>query len=127
MEGERVIPRASIENRNTRTDNVIIIDNVVYDVTEFLEDHPGGAEVLLDNGGKDASRCFRDVGHSDIALEWRQKFRIGIVPEDELRPEEPKTADLFDPEDSSPAALLSACAPPLVLAAFAVLIYFYLL
>lgn len=33
----------------------IIIDNKLYDVTEFVEDHPGGADVLLTHVGKDAS------------------------------------------------------------------------
>lgn len=33
----------------------IIIDNKLYDVTEFVEDHPGGAAVLMTHVGKDAS------------------------------------------------------------------------
>lgn len=33
----------------------IVIDNKLYDVTEFVEDHPGGADVLLTHVGKDAS------------------------------------------------------------------------
>ena len=31
----------------------MIISNKVYDVTKYLEDHPGGEEVLLDKGGMD--------------------------------------------------------------------------
>jgi cytochrome b involved in lipid metabolism len=33
----------------------LIIDNKLYDVTEFVQDHPGGADVLLTHVGKDAS------------------------------------------------------------------------
>jgi cytochrome b involved in lipid metabolism len=29
----------------------IVIKNKIYDVTKFLEQHPGGEEVLLDVGG----------------------------------------------------------------------------
>uniref|UniRef100_A0A0L8HNN7 Cytochrome b5 n=1 Tax=Octopus bimaculoides TaxID=37653 RepID=A0A0L8HNN7_OCTBM len=41
----------------------LVIDNKVYDVTEFLDEHPGGEEVLLDLGGKKpfvfSVFCFR--------------------------------------------------------------------
>lgn len=33
----------------------IVIDNKLYDVTDFVEDHPGGQDVLLTHVGKDAS------------------------------------------------------------------------
>jgi cytochrome b involved in lipid metabolism len=33
----------------------IVIDDKLYDVTEFVEDHPGGSDVLLTHVGKDAS------------------------------------------------------------------------
>jgi cytochrome b involved in lipid metabolism len=36
----------------------IVIDNKLYDVTEFVEDHPGGQAVLLTHVGKDASGNF---------------------------------------------------------------------
>ncbi|XVF80288.1 hypothetical protein PTKIN_Ptkin15bG0058700 [Pterospermum kingtungense] len=51
----------------------------VYDVASFLEDHPGGDEVLLAASGKDATEDFEDVGHSDDANQMMEKYYIGEV------------------------------------------------
>ena len=45
--------------------------------------HPGGAEVLMENGGRDASNQFRSVGHSEAALKMLDKYLVGILPKDE--------------------------------------------
>ena len=37
----------------------IIIDNVVLDLTKFVQFHPGGATVLHDVAGQDATGMFR--------------------------------------------------------------------
>ena len=39
----------------------------VYDVSKFMDEHPGGDEVLLSEAGRDGSDAFEDVGHSDDA------------------------------------------------------------
>jgi cytochrome b involved in lipid metabolism len=39
--------------------------------------HPGGEEVLLDEGAKDATEAFEDVGHSDEARELLEKYYVG--------------------------------------------------
>ncbi|XP_078439957.1 cytochrome b5 [Wolffia australiana] len=57
----------------------LIIDGKVYDVTPFMDDHPGGDEVLLAATGKDATNDFEDVGHSDAARDEMQKFFIGHI------------------------------------------------
>ncbi|KAG6910134.1 hypothetical protein DXG01_012893 [Tephrocybe rancida] len=45
----------------------ILIHGKVYDATKFIDEHPGGDEVILAEGGQDATEAFEDVGHSDEA------------------------------------------------------------
>jgi cytochrome b involved in lipid metabolism len=49
----------------------------VYDVTAFLEDHPGGDDVLRDKAGQDATQAFEDIGHSPEAEQQMAKYAIG--------------------------------------------------
>ncbi len=55
----------------------------VYDVTKYLEEHPGGSEVLLDHGGKYADEMFEDIGHSGDA---KEKLKTLLVGELTVRP-----------------------------------------
>ncbi|KAL7915512.1 hypothetical protein GGI35DRAFT_183537 [Trichoderma velutinum] len=49
----------------------------VYDITNYLMDHPGGIEVLLEAAGTDASDPFDNAGHSDDAFDLMTPFGIG--------------------------------------------------
>ncbi len=72
-----------IAKHKTKQSNWVLIHNLVYDVTQFLDEHPGGEEVLLEQGGKNASEGFEDVGHSGDARELMKKYQIGeLAPED---------------------------------------------
>jgi hypothetical protein len=46
-------------------------------VTKYLDDHPGGAEVMLDVAGQHADEFFEDIGHSREAREELKKYLIG--------------------------------------------------
>lgn len=119
--------RKEIEERNRAENAAIIIDNIVYDVSKFLEDHPGGIEVLLNNAGKDASRCFHDVGHSEDAKLWRKEFKIGEVVEADRWEVISKTTDITEGEDVwTLRGLLDVWMPPLAFAAIAFFVYVYL-
>ena len=45
----------------------------------FVDEHPGGEEVLLDVGGQDATEAFEDVGHSDEAREILEGILVGTL------------------------------------------------
>ncbi|KAH7719946.1 cytochrome b5 [Aphelenchoides avenae] len=64
-------------------ENWIIINDLVYDLTEFLSLHPGGAEVLYEYVGLDATTVFQDVGHSASAQRHMVRYVIGRVVESE--------------------------------------------
>jgi len=49
----------------------------VYDVSKYLDDHPGGAEVMLDVSGQNADEFFEDIGHSGDARKELKKYLIG--------------------------------------------------
>ncbi|CAG4972502.1 cytochrome b5-like [Colias croceus] len=123
----KLFTRKQIEERDRKDNAAIIIDNVVYDVTNFLEDHPGGIEVLLNNAGKDASRCFHDVGHSEDAKAWREQFKIGEIVEEEKWEVISQDTNLVQSADELTwSGLLDVWGPPLALAAFATIAYMYL-
>ncbi|KAI1266127.1 hypothetical protein F5Y18DRAFT_382534 [Xylariaceae sp. FL1019] len=62
---------------NTPKDAWMIIHGEVYDVTKYLQEHPGGVEVLIEAAGKDASEEFDNAGHSEDATEIMAEYRIG--------------------------------------------------
>jgi len=42
-----------------QTDAWVIVDGVVYDVTKWIDEHPGSPEVLLKRAGQDVTQAFR--------------------------------------------------------------------
>ncbi|EPS63893.1 hypothetical protein M569_10892, partial [Genlisea aurea] len=74
---------------NTRGDCWIVVEGKVYDVSSYLDEHPGGDDVLLRATGKDATEEFEDAGHSKTARELMEKFFIGEL-DDETPPPIPE-------------------------------------
>ncbi|XP_075521910.1 cytochrome b5-like [Primulina tabacum] len=70
---------AEISEHNNKKDCWLLINGKVYDVTKFLDDHPGGDDVLLTATGKDATDDFEDVGHSSSARATMDEFFVGEI------------------------------------------------
>lgn len=76
-----LLSRKTVQHHNTLNDAWVIFDDGVYDITMFLEKHPGGIEVLKDHLGKDVSQAMRSASthsHSPFAFQLLEKYHIGI-------------------------------------------------
>lgn len=74
-----------VSQHNKSTDCWLIIGQDkqnVYDVTKYLDEHPGGSEVILEHAGQDATNMFEDIGHSTEARNTMKKFLIGTLKAD---------------------------------------------
>ncbi|KAH8517679.1 hypothetical protein Peur_048927 [Populus x canadensis] len=75
----KVFTLADVSAHNSPKDCWLVVEGRVYDVTKFLEDHPGGDDVLLSATGKDATDDFEDVGHSSTARALMDEFYVGDI------------------------------------------------
>ncbi|CZR53891.1 related to cytochrome b5 [Phialocephala subalpina] len=71
--------RKEIEAHKRDDDLWIVMHNKVYNLTSYLEEHPGGKELLQQLGGLDATEAFEEVGHSDEARETVEAFLVGEI------------------------------------------------
>ncbi|KAI4464474.1 cytochrome b5 [Holotrichia oblita] len=69
-----------IADHDNLMDCWVVIYDRVYDVTNFIKKHPGGADILLEYGGRDATIAFRGTGHSSFAVKALEKYYIGDLP-----------------------------------------------
>lgn len=90
MAQNKVFTRSEVGKSNEKDKVLIILHDKVYDVHGFLNEHPGGEEILLDHKGIDGSEDFDDVGHSKDALELMKKYQVGVLTESEKTNKLPK-------------------------------------
>ncbi|KAJ1523080.1 hypothetical protein HK096_001931 [Nowakowskiella sp. JEL0078] len=75
----KVFTETQVAAHDKEKDIWIIVHGKVYNVTEFLSEHPGGKKVLLKVAGKDATKQF-DQFHDASALEkYGDQLYIGEI------------------------------------------------
>lgn len=79
------IPRADVELHNSAESCYVTLGTKVFDITSFIDDHPGGGDLILEYAGKDVSEIMNDDVshfHSEAAYEILDDNLIGFVPTD---------------------------------------------
>jgi 4-hydroxysphinganine ceramide fatty acyl 2-hydroxylase len=76
-----------VASRNTEESCYVTIGTKVFDVTSFLNDHPGGGDLILDYGGKDIGHIMGDEvshTHSESAYDILDDHLIGFVADEDV-------------------------------------------
>jgi len=71
-----------VSKHNNEKSAWMVIEGHVHDVTNFIADHPGGKEIVLDHLGTDATKIFTSDAlhaHSQTAFAMLARYRIGVV------------------------------------------------
>ncbi|XP_048364170.1 cytochrome b5 [Sphaerodactylus townsendi] len=111
-----------IQKNNHSQSTWIILHRRVYDLTKFLEEHPGGEEVLREQAGGDATENFEDVGHSTDARTLSDTFIIGELHPDDWDKIQKPTSTYVSAVDSDNSSW-SSWVIPVLAASFAVFVY----
>lgn len=84
----RVLPtftRTEVESHKSDSDCYVTLGDNVYDITDFVESHPGGPELVMEYAGKDVTAILKDQDshrHSESAYEILEESLVGfVVPE----------------------------------------------
>lgn len=67
-----------VAKHNKKSDAWLVINKKVYDVTKWINKHPGGM-IIMKGVGKDATKMFRTVGHSNNAKKVLKGLQIGVL------------------------------------------------
>ncbi|PGH03625.1 hypothetical protein AJ79_07317 [Helicocarpus griseus UAMH5409] len=77
-----VFSAADLKSHTTAKSCYVTRGAKVYDVTSFMDDHPGGGDLILEYAGKDISEIMRDIPsheHSEAAYEILEDYHIGFL------------------------------------------------
>ncbi|CAN6482480.1 unnamed protein product [Victoria cruziana] len=74
-----VFTLSQVAKHKSRNDCWFVINGRVYDVSKFLEEHPGGDDVLVEVAGRDATKEFDAIGHSKGAKQLLLKYQVGVL------------------------------------------------
>lgn len=90
MSPARTLPtflQSEVAEHNNAKSCYVTIGTRVFDVTDFVDSHPGGGELVLEYGGKDVSRILKDEDshtHSEAAYEVLEDSLVGFVTTEKI-------------------------------------------
>lgn len=72
------LPSVSMEEV-TAKESWIVIDGKVYDISEWVKEHPGGDQILREHGGRDVTLQYKTLNHSHRAERVRELLHVANV------------------------------------------------
>ncbi|XP_067393607.1 cytochrome b5 [Emydura macquarii macquarii] len=115
-----------IETHNHSQSTWLLLHHRVYDLTKFLEEHPGGEEVLREQAGGDATESFEDVGHSTDARTLSESFIIGELHPDDREKVQKPTETLITTMESNSSLWTNWVIPAIAAIIVALMYHFYM-
>jgi L-lactate dehydrogenase (cytochrome) len=100
---QATIPREEVAKHNTREDCWCVINGQVFDLTGFLDEHPGGAGIIMKYAGKDGSKAFNPIHPRDIVKTLPGSKKLGAAfpaeaPKEEAKPAAVEAAEVDEDE-----------------------------
>ncbi|KAI1812898.1 acyl-CoA dehydrogenase-like protein [Poronia punctata] len=75
----KTFTRDEVAKHNTEDSVWFVIDSKVYDVSEFLDAHPGGEAVLRQVAGKDATVDFYNLHRHEVLVKYEEDLLVGTI------------------------------------------------
>jgi len=125
MAEKKIITLAELKGHNTASSCWMAIHDHVYDITKFLDEHPGGEEVLLEQAGAYATEAFEDVGHSTDARELMEDYLIGELAAEDKESSSGKSSTGTGVAEGEGGSSIMSYLIPLAIAVIAAIAYRY--
>lgn len=82
MSDIKVLTGPEVAKHNSRESCWIIVHGKVYDVTDFLDEHPGGSRIILKYAGQDATEAYEPIHPPDaITTNLPVEKHLGVIDE----------------------------------------------
>lgn len=65
-----------VQKHNTKDDLWMVYKGFVYDITQYMNNHPGGTSCLMPTNGHDMTRAYQSV-HPYVDIKMIEKLKIG--------------------------------------------------
>ena len=79
------------DKHNSEQSLWMLYNGEVVDVTEYLPEHPGGIDAIVDFAAADGTSAFDAIGHSESAKAKLREFVIGTLNDEDRKTVEGRT------------------------------------
>eukprot|EP00913_Durusdinium_trenchii_P029541 g27692.t1 len=85
---DKVLSMEEVAKHNTKEDCWVVLYGKAYDLTKFAKVHPGGAKLITDAAGMDATQIFDPIHPKDIMDKLlKPSLTMGVVDAATIKPE----------------------------------------